>query len=606
MCGISGIFKFDNNTVDEKILSNITDIIAHRGPDGFGYWFNNKKNLGFGHRRLSIIDLTSAGKQPMSYMGLTITFNGEIYNYLEIKKTLLQKGYNFLTGTDTEVLLALYHLKGRECLKELDGMFSFAIWDEKKEELFCARDRFGEKPFYYYHDASQFIFGSEIKQIFEAGVKKEVKEEMLHNYCATERLNSNDLKETFYKNVYQLPHSNFVVIKSNGTFHFEKYWDINYSEQNKHISLHDAINTFNELLYTSVKRRMRSDVPIGTSLSGGLDSTTIAAYICRNNQTANLNTFTASFLGFEKDETKFVKILKSKYSNINDHYVSPSDSDLILDLQTLFFHQDEPIGSTSIYAQYRVMQLAKQNNVTVLLDGQGADEYLSGYNQFWPVRLREMYASGDSSYLKEKQNVKELIGFEQNIGLNLALMIKHPNLHKRISSLKNLVSKEKNNTTKNPLSPAYFQLKGEKETDNVNWSSLNSVLYNSIFSEGLQNLLRYADRNSMAHSREVRLPFLSHKLVEFVFSLPSNYKMDNGWSKYILRKSQENFLPEEICWRKEKVGYATPQSYWMQNKKIQEIQQDNRSQLATLKIFDKDFLDTADSWKILNLAHLLS
>jgi asparagine synthase (glutamine-hydrolysing) len=217
-----------------------------------------------------------------------------------------------------------------------------------------------------------------------------------------------------------------------------------------------------------------------------------------------------------------------------------------------------------------------------------------------------MYASGDSSYLKEKQNVKELIGFEQNIGLNLALMIKHPNLHKRISSLKNLVSKEKNNTTKNPLSPAYFQLKGEKETDNVNWSSLNSVLYNSIFSEGLQNLLRYADRNSMAHSREVRLPFLSHKLVEFVFSLPSKYKMDNGWSKYILRKSQENFLPEEICWRKEKVGYATPQIYWMQNKKIQEIQQDNRSQLATLKIFDKDFLDTADSWKILNLAHLLS
>ena len=177
MCGIAGIFKFDNNTVDEKILSNITDIIAHRGPDGFGYWFNNKKNLGFGHRRLSIIDLTSAGKQPMNYMGLTITFNGEIYNYIEIKKDLEQKGYKFFTETDTEVLLALYHLKGRECLKELDGMFSFAIWDEKKEELFCARDRFGEKPFYYYHDASQFIFGSEIKQIFEAGIKKEVKEE---------------------------------------------------------------------------------------------------------------------------------------------------------------------------------------------------------------------------------------------------------------------------------------------------------------------------------------------------------------------------------------------------------------------------------------------
>jgi asparagine synthase (glutamine-hydrolysing) len=606
MCGIAGIYKLDKSTVNKNALSAMTDVIEHRGPDGFGYWFNNNETLGLGHRRLSIIDLSIAGKQPMVYMGLTITFNGEIYNYIEIKKDLEKKGYKFSTETDTEVLLALYHLKGKDCLKDLDGMFSFAIWDEKKEELFCARDRFGEKPFYYYNDTSQFIFGSEIKQVFAAGVNKEVNPSMLYNYCATDRYNnSHDLKETFYKNVYQLPHSQSLVIKQNGLIQIEKYWDIDLKKSNK-ISINDAIEGFNELLYESISRRLRSDVPIGTSLSGGLDSTTIAGFICRKDQNAKLNTFTASFEGFEKDETKFVKIFKSKYSNINDHYVSPTSDELVKDLEKLLFHQDEPIGSTSIYAQYRVMQLAKQNNVTVLLDGQGADEYLSGYDQFWPVRLREMYAKGDSKYLSEKKNVKELTGFEQNIDLNLAMMIKRPGLHKKIATIKKTLVKGKAMETKNPLAKSFYSNDLQKKVDDVNWSDLNSVLYNSLLFDGLQNLLRYADRNSMAHSREVRLPFLYHKLVEFVFSLPSEYKMVNGWSKFLLRKSQDNFLPKEICWRKEKVGYATPQTYWMQNKIINEIQVEKRQQLENLKIFDRDFIETVDNWKIFNLSRLLS
>lgn len=605
MCGISGIYKLNRSTVDKGVLSKMTDVIEHRGPDGFGYWFNNEDTVGFGHRRLSIIDLSNAGKQPMEYMGLTITFNGEIYNYLELKKDLISKGYNFVTETDTEVLLALYHLKGKACLKELDGMFSFAIWDDAKKELFCARDRFGEKPFYYYIDPTQFIFGSEIKQIFCAGISKEVNPEMLHNYCVTESLvNVLDPKQTFYHKIEQLPQSHSLLITQDGSLKIEKYWDIDYRKTESDFTFEQATERFNELLSLSIKRRLRSDVLMGTSLSGGLDSTTIAGYICREDTTFKLNTFTASFPGFEKDETRFISIFKRRYPKILDHYVAPTEEDFIRDIDKLFFHQDEPIGSTSIYAQYRVMQLARQNGVTVLLDGQGADEYLGGYNQFWPVRLRELYINDRKKHSEEAERVKQLTGLQQNIGFNLAFMLQYPKLHNTMSAAKKALLFKKTPPTKQMLNPSYYLADKKNESKSVNWSDLNSVLYNSLLSSGLQDLLRFADRNSMAHSVEVRLPFLSHELVEFVFSLPSAYKMNEGWSKRLLRQSQNTNLPEEICWRREKVGYATPQKQWMQNNKLAEKITEARQNLRQSGKFDRTFIEQAEPWKILNLSYM--
>ncbi len=605
MCGISGIYKLNGNVVSEESLRKMTDIIDYRGPDGFGYWYNDNRSLGFGHRRLSIIDLSNAGHQPMTYMGLAITFNGEIYNYLELKKELLNKGYKFFTETDTEVLLALYHQKGKACLRDLDGMFSFAIWDEERKELFCARDRFGEKPFYYYQDKDQFIFGSEIKQVLASGIKKEVNSEMLYHYCTGEHLlHPYDSKQTFYDQVFKLPPSHYLLVKDGKISTAEKYWTLDYEIRNENITFDQASETFNELLFKSINRRLRSDVPIGTSLSGGLDSTTIASYICRANPQSNLNTFTASFAGFEKDETKFIKILKEKYSNINDSYVSPTADELTTDLEKLLYHQDEPIISTGMYAQYRVMKLAKDNNVTVLLDGQGADEFLGGYNQYWPVRLREMFIHNDKSYITEKEIIKNQIGFEQNINGSLALMLKHPAIHRNFGMIKKILVKSKPIEFENPFHKDFFVLQKSSQESQVNWSDLNSVLNHSLFGE-LQNLLRYADRNSMAHSREVRLPFLYHKLVEFVFSLPSSYKMKDGWSKILLRKAQDAYLPVDICWRREKVGYATPQSYWLQNSKIVEYQNTQRSGLKKLNLFDNDFIDKVDNWKVLNLHHLL-
>ncbi len=606
MCGIAGIYKLDGSSIDDRTLHQMTDVISYRGPDGFGYWFNEDHAVGFGHRRLSILDLSEAGRQPMHYMGLTITFNGEIYNYIELRKELQDKGYVFKTNTDTEVLLAAYHHKGKECLKDLDGMFSFAIWDEARKELFAARDRFGEKPFYYHAGAEQFVFGSEIKQIVSAGVPKEVNPAMLYQYSLNDSLSlPSDIKQTFYKNIFQLPHAHYLLLKSDGKILIDNYWKIDHERMNNTISLEDAADTFNALLSESISRRLRSDVPVGTSLSGGLDSTTIAGFICRSNENIKLHTFTVSFKDFEKDETKFIKIIKDRYPNIDDRYVSPTAEDLIKDLDDLLYHQDEPIASTSMYAQYRVMKLARENNVTVLLDGQGSDEFMAGYNQYWPVRLREMFIKGDKDYAREKKAVKELLGFEQHIGGNLAFMLKYPRMHKNLAGLKKMLTGSAAPESYNPLNAEYFKPEERKNEPPVNWSDLNSVLNNSMTRDGLQNLLRYADRNSMAHSREVRLPFLYHKLVEFVFTLPSHYKMNDGWSKLLLRKAQDPYLPAEICWRKEKVGYETPQKAWMSQPALIQMQAERRQVLKDLKLFDPKFIDSTDDWKILNLYQLV-
>jgi asparagine synthase (glutamine-hydrolysing) len=607
MCGISGIYNLNGSQVNKRLLMGMTNVIEHRGPDGFDYWYNINETLGFGHRRLAIIDLSYSGKQPMSGFGLTITFNGEIYNYLELKDMLAKQGYTFRTETDTEVILALYHKKGRECLDYLDGMFAFALWDEKKEELFCARDRFGEKPFYFYQDSEKFVFGSEIKQLFSAGIVKKVSTSMLYSYCKTDSLvNPQDHSETFFENIIQLPHGSYMYISKRRPQQVKRYWDIDYRKKKSEINLIEASERFNVLLLKSVTRRMRSDVPVGTSLSGGLDSTTIASSILNMQSLSRLKTFTASFIGYEKDETKYVNIFKKRYPQIEEHFVSPTAEDLVKDLEKLLFYNDEPVGSTSIYAQYRVMQTAKENQISVLLDGQGADEYLGGYNQFWPVRLREMFRSNDPNYLKEKLLVKELIGFEQKINANLTLLIKHPLLHKKLSELMRFLHKRKAAKVNSPLSPELtYDAFTSNHGNEIDWSDLNAVLYYSTFNDGLQTLLRYADRNSMAHSREVRLPFLSHELVEFVFSLPSAYKMNNGWSKYILRQSQNQFLPSEICWRREKVGYATPQTEWMKNPEVNALKEEKKGTLAKLHIFNDDFLKSVDSWKIFNLDNLL-
>lgn len=546
MCGIAGIYKFNNELVNTSELKQMTDSIIHRGPDGEGHWINPRGLVGFGHRRLSIIDLSEKGKQPMHYANgrYTITFNGEIYNYIELKKELISKGYQFFSDSDTEVLLALYDEKKEKCLHHLDGMFAFSIWDEKEQILFCARDRFGEKPFHYYRDEDQFIFASEIKQFWNVGVKKQIDQEKMLFYVKTGDFEEdNHVTDTFYKNITRLDAAHYLIIRADNRISTQRYWDIDLNAKPFVGSIEQAAEIFLELFTDSIRLRLRADVPVGSSLSGGLDSSSIVMLIdALKGKELKQNTFSARFKNFAKDEGTHIETVVKVCNNVNVQYTWPDKVYFEKVFDKVTYHQDEPYGSASIIAQYAVMQLAKENNVTVLLDGQGADEYLAGYLSYYHGYLNQLYYYNTNLYQTEEKAYHQF--------------------HNQVSPYSSIAKTE-------TIRMKFGRLKKTLLKQDLPYKDhLAIALKQSTTQVGLKELLRYADRNSMAHSREVRLPFLSHKLVEFVFSLPDEYKINSGWTKFILRKSMDRILPKSICWRIDKIGYEPPQKKWIESEKF--------------------------------------
>jgi asparagine synthase (glutamine-hydrolysing) len=568
MCGIAGILSFGEQ-LDLNGIQTMLTTLVHRGPDGEGTWVSLNKTVALGHRRLSIIDLSDSGKQPMHYANnrYSITFNGEIYNYIELKHDLQTKGYTFHTGSDTEVLLALYDCKKESALQEIDGMFAFAIWDEVEQTLFCARDRFGEKPFYYYTNSRYFAFASEMKALFTLGIPKDTNQKRVYQYLLYTTLEDPiDNSSTFYSEIKQLEAAHYLIISpGKGIVQKKNYWELNLANVSS-LSLEDSIIKFRELFALSVERRLRSDVPVGSSLSGGLDSSSIVLLIEKLKKKKQVQkTFSARFNNFARDEGKFMQLVIDK-ANLNAHFVFPTSESVIDNLPKLFYHQEEPIGSLSVAIQYEVMKLAAENGVTVLLDGQGADEMLAGYPNFWPTYFSQLYKTDKKKFKNEIDAFKMNHGHEPII-LNRDFKWKS----KGLSSYKymgNQMRKIK------PSASGFFMgihpdlVNDFKKEDNpiFKTNSLKEHLAFYLQKRGLNELLRYADRNSMAHSIEVRLPFLNHDLVEFCISLPENMLLNGGWSKYILRKSMENILPTEITWRKDKIGFEPPQAEWMNNK----------------------------------------
>lgn len=594
MCGIAGIISVNKQEISQQRLKAMTDIIAYRGPDGEGYWISENGNIGFGHRRLSIIDLSENGNQPMHFLNrYTIIFNGEIYNYIELKKELDQDGYQFKSETDTEVLMALYDKEKENCLSKIDGMFSFAIYDQKRNEIFAAKDRFGEKPFYYHYvPGKQFIFGSEMKCLWAAGVKKEVNNRMLFAYLNYGSIyNVRDESETFYKNCSSLPHSHYIKINvGNLKISISKYYDIDIKNVNHTISETEAQEKFRELFYTSVKHRLRSDVTVGSSLSGGLDSSLIVCTIDQLKKGSNQkqNIFSAVFPGFAKDERKYIDIVLSK-TNVISHFTTPTEEGIINDIETLIYHQEEPFVTASIYAQYCVMRVAKENNVTVLLDGQGADEYLAGYHSYYqqffndlktnyPERSYEEY----NAYLKLHNG--NVVNARMKKDFKYFIRMKFPEILRSAKNISNYYSHKKSSFFSNEF---YRENIKNNSIPYVYPKDLNTALYHNLLEGELQSLLRYCDRNSMSQSREVRLPFLNHELVEFVFSLPVYFKINKGWTKWILRTSFSDLLPQEITWRKDKIGYEPPQNNWLRNKNVQEKIHESKRKLFENNIISK-------------------
>jgi len=613
MCGIAGIIQTNPRQYHHEQLKTMTDALSHRGPDGEGFWENEAGNVLFGHRRLSIIDLSDAAAQPFLYMNrYTILHNGEIYNYIELRDELRKKGYDFRTQSDTEVLVAAYDCWREDCLDELDGMFAFAIWDEREKQFFAARDRFGEKPFHYIYDADHqcFVFASEIKAFWTLGLGKEFNKKMLFNFLTIGYTdNPTRPDETFYEHVIKLPAASFmrVSLYPSLSIEVEKYWDIDVEDQEATLDK-DVVEKFNELFTVSIKRRLRSDVPLGTSLSGGLDSSSIVATITNllrksestlprspygpvkdavgQSSNEQLRTFSAIFPGFEKNEEKYIDEVTT-YFSLQSFKTIISDSEVPLLFQKLIKRQDEPFGSASALPQYKVFELAAQKNVKVLLDGQGADETLAGYHKYYKWYWQELFIKRKLGKSGELKKAKEL-GVNEKFGIKNIIASLFPDFASIILEKQYLLHSLKQEGLTNDFvrlhsKEAYYTAPA--------MFSLNGVLYFNTCVHGLGELLRYADRNSMAHGRELRLPFLNHELVEFVFSLPAHFKIMEGRTKWILRKAMENRLPSNIVWRQDKVGLEPPQRSWMQLASVQEMIHEAKKKLIHEKILKPEVLN---------------
>lgn len=566
MCGIAGIIAYNPGQAAVQRVKNMTDALAHRGPDGAACWSAPGGGAILGHRRLSIIDLSERAAQPMHYLDrYTIVHNGEIYNYRELKATLEKQGYAFRSQSDTEVILAAYDGWGAACLDHFDGMFAFAIWDEKEQVLFAARDRFGEKPFYYCTDKEQFLFASEIKALWAAGIPRAMNERMLFNYITIGYVqNPQDPGETFYQHIYKLPARSFLRYQAREqALSIQTYWDIDLDHVDPSVSEAGAAAQLKELLSLSVSRRLRSDVPVGTSLSGGLDSSTVLACILQAaERPATLQTFSAIFPGFSRDESEGIGIMAGSMG-IANHPIQPVAEDLLNDFETICYHQDEPFQSASVIAQFKVFELARQHGVTVLLDGQGADEILGGYFKYYPWYWRELYRH-NKPLLREELKQAARAGQEGQWTWQNRLAARLPHMAEAWQVRQRGRQQKKQEDLTRDFTGTY----GISHYQMPHIPTLNGVLYYNTFLNGLEELLRYADRNSMAHGREVRLPFLYHELAAFVFSLPASYKIRDGYTKWLLRKTMEPVLPAPIVWQKNKIGFEPPQQSWMEDKRV--------------------------------------
>jgi len=568
----------------------MTDAIAHRGPEGEQHWINPSGNAALGHRRLSIIDLSEAAAQPMHYLQrFTITFNGEIYNYPELRNELQKQGYGFTTQSDTEVILAAYAHWKEECLQYLDGMFAFAIWDEARQSLFAARDRFGEKPFYYRlsQNGNSLWFASEMKALHAAGSNRAAQEQMLLLFLTNGFTESaTDPSLTFDKNILQLPAANYLYYELNAQLIIRQYWDLD-KEAETVLDDRIAIEQFTALFTDSIEKKFRADVPVGTSLSGGLDSSAIVAVASGIRTASNsYKCFSAVFPGYAKDESRFSQMVAQQFG-LEQHFTAPNADEFVQELQKFLYYQDEPVGSASVYAQYKVYQMARRNNVKVLLDGQGADELLAGYRKYLHWYLQELVRRKPGS-LKEAINKLRHHQVELTWGWKNYAAAWFPQQAANILE-KKVLSRIRSNKDINP----------EFRRANISASlvykpvvtKLNDILYFNARQFGLQELLRYADRNSMAHSCEVRLPYLSHKLAAFCFALPASCKIRDGFSKWVLRRSMDNRLPQEIVWRTDKIGFEPPQAAWMEHKGVQELIRSSKERLVQQRILQPSVLD---------------
>lgn len=590
MCGIAGIIYKNGTSVTKEILSKMTNKMLHRGPDAEGFYI--KKNFGFGHRRLAIIDLSNSANQPFLLNNKVLIFNGAIYNYIELRDELEKEGYSFSSNSDTEVLIASYDFWGEKCVERFNGMWAFAIYDAEKNKIFCSRDRFGVKPFYYYTDEKKMIFASEIKPILEIEPINEVNIQVMVQFIAVNL--TEQTHETFFKNIYKLQGShNLIYCLDTNTFEIYRYYDIAFCKKISELNLDESIKLFQQELERSVKLRLRSDVKIGTALSGGLDSSYLAAVASdffSANTGQKLNVISVGSENPGNDESSYSKIV-SNHLNLNQDLIYPDKKVFEENMLKVITTQEEPFQGLSIYMQHFLMNETQRSGIKVLLDGQGADEILLGYSRYTAAYIRNHNLSKNINFLlkvRSHYDISMLKGILSYLYFSV-FFIRKLRILFRGRNLKTKYRKGIDFTLMKDLTKSY--------------SDIFKMQRIELFWAQIPELLRFEDKNSMACSVETRLPFLDYKFVETCLSINNHFKIYQGWSKYILRRSMDRKLPDEITWRKRKIGFEAPTDEWWpySDKILEKINQSKIiKELYSKKI--KKLKNREMQWKLYNIA----
>jgi asparagine synthase (glutamine-hydrolysing) len=609
MCGISGLIKFNNSQIGFDQIKQFTDTLSHRGPDGTSVILLNEDKVALGHTRLSILDVSSLANQPMTdiYGRYTIVYNGEVYNFIEIRRELEQFGYNFKTNSDTEVVLYAFHRWGHACLDYFNGMWAMAIWDNLSNSLFLARDRFGIKPLYYVKKQDQFIFSSETNSFSHiAGFKKQfdlenIKKAMNDSFA----LEGNG--KTIFSDIKSLLPGHYLTVDINGRVEIKRWWDTKSHISEIKENYEDQIVKFKDFLFDSCKLRLRSDVPIATALSGGLDSSSVYSILKSISSSKEfkysgripdsyLQAFSAIFPGTEQDEKKYAEfLLDSSKQNIT--WIQEDTESLVSRIESSVKHLDF-IYNTPLFMGASVYKQMSQDGIKVSMDGHGVDEMMYGYG-FSIKELADKLIHYDADLANELWDIHSEMFLDRPV---------RPGFY--LSQLE---------VQKSYIFKAKKFLKGFKNRNPINFGF--DLMYNQFHSTMLPTILRNFDKISMQHGIEIRMPFMDYRLVSFVFSLPLSSKIGSGYTKKILRDAMKGLLPDEIRLRKNKMGLNAPMQTWFSgilkdyiNDEVQSLSFqsnslfDGKSWLAFLnarnKKADWSFQDSLSFWPVLN-AHLL-
>ena len=602
MCGFVGILNKNGLNVRPDILRKMADTIHHRGPDEEGIFIND--NCGFYHKRLSIIDLNT-GQQPMTFGNYTIVFNGEIYNYIELREELKLKGHKFDTTSDTEVILHLYREYGEACVNRLNGMFAFIIYDKSNNQIYVARDHFGIKPLYWYQDKNRILFGSEIKAILaHPEIKALPAMENLYEYLTFQFILG---ENTLFQNInkFQPGHYSIINLKT-WSFKTVNYWKPDFNTDTFH-SEEYFINELQKILDDTITQQLRSDVPIGTYLSGGIDSSlvTIMASKIVNHP---LKSFSGAFNeGPEFNELKYARIAAKK-ANSELYEIFPTEQEFIDVLPKLIYHLDEPVAGPGLFPQYMVSKFAS-NHVKVILGGQGGDEIFGGYARYLVAYLEQALKGSIFETNEEVEHIVTLKSILPNL----------PSLKQYVPMLKGFWK----NDVFEPMDRRYFNLINRMGSisdflhpDFINGRNENRIFdkfseqfnqaktksyYNKMtqfdLSASLPALLQVEDRVSMAVSIESRVPLLDRRIIDLISKMPAGMKFKGGELKYLLKQTIKETMPPEILNRKDKMGFPVPLHIWSKNKKTRDFIMDT---LTSKKAKERNIINTKYVEQIIN------